>query len=141
MRLTEDDARARLDAQGHGAFATLHPERGADVVPCAYALVGDLVGIPVDTVKPKASQRLQRERNLDADPRATLLVDHWDGADWTRLWWVRAELRRVPDPDPDDVEALAVRLAERFVQYRDRPFTGMLVLRVVRLTGWSAADA
>ena len=139
MRLTDDDARSRLAAQGHGVLATLHETRGADAVPCAYAFVGDLVGIPVDTVKPKASQRLQRERNLDADPRATLLVDHWDGEDWSRLWWVRAELRRVTDPAADDVEALGARLAEQFVQYRDRPFTGMLVLRVVGLTGWAAA--
>jgi PPOX class probable F420-dependent enzyme len=140
VKLTDDDARARLAAQGHGVLATLHEVRGADAVPCAYALVGDLVGIPVDTVKPKASQRLQRERNLDADPRATLLADHWDGDDWSRLWWVRAELRRVTDPSADDVEALTARLAEQFAQYRDRPFTGLLVLRVVGLTGWSAAD-
>jgi len=82
MKLTADEARARLAAQVHGVCCTLHPERGPDPVPVVYALDDDgFVGIPVDRVKPKASSRLQRERNLEADPRATLLVDHWDRDD------------------------------------------------------------
>ena len=94
MRLAEDEARARLAAHDHGVLCTVHAERGVDAVPVVYAVDDDgFVGVPVDRVKPKASSRLQRERNLEADPRATLLVDHWDRDDWSRLWWVRAELR------------------------------------------------
>lgn len=64
-----------------------------DAVPVAYVMDEDgYVGVPVDRVKPKASRRLQRERNLEADPRATLLVENWESADWSQLWWVRAEL-------------------------------------------------
>ena len=36
------------------------------------------MGVPIERVKPQVSSRLQRERNLEADPRATLLVAHWD---------------------------------------------------------------
>ena len=72
----------------------MHAERGVDAVPVVYAVDDDgYVGVPVDRVKPKASSRLQRERNLEADPRGTLLVEHWDRDDWSQLWWVRAELR------------------------------------------------
>jgi len=80
------------------------------------------------------SSRLQRERNLEADPRATLLVEHWDRDDWSRLWWVRAELRFEGHAEP----ALADRLAERFEQYRDQPFDRVLLLRIVGITGWAA---
>jgi hypothetical protein len=90
--------------------------------------------VPVDRVKPKASSRLQRERNLEADPRGILLVEHWDRDDWSRLWWVRAELGFEGDAGP----ALGERLAERFPQYRDQPFDRVLGLRVVALTGWAA---
>src|SRR4029453_10552195 len=93
MRLAEHEARARLTAHDHGILCTVHPERGVDAVPVVYAVDHDCVGVPVDRVKPKASSRLQRERNLEADPRATLLVEHWDRDDWSQLWWVRAELR------------------------------------------------
>ena len=142
MRLAEDDARARLAAHDHGILCTVHAERGVDAVPVAYAVDEDgCVGVPVDLVKPKASSRLQRERNLEADPRATLLVEHWDLADWSRLWWVRAELRWRDDPDPEQTERLAALLADRYVQYRDQPFARVLVLCTVRVTGWSAQPA
>ena len=134
MRLAEDEARARLAAHDHGVLCTVHAQRGVDAVPVVYAVDDDFVGVPIDRVKPKASTRLQRERNLEADPRAALLVDHWDRDDWTRLWWVRAELRFQDGPQ----EALAARLAERYAQYRDLPFTRVLVLRIVGMSGWAA---
>jgi hypothetical protein len=90
-------------------------------------------------VKQKSSVRLQRERNLEADPRATLLVEHWDRDDWSRLWWVRAELRHVAEPSSGRTDDLAARLAARYSQYRDQPFTRVLVLRVLDVTGWAAA--
>jgi hypothetical protein len=95
--------------------------------------------VPVDFVKPKASLRLQRERNLETDPRATLLAEHWDPADWTQLWWVRTELRWQADADPDRVADLAVRLAGRYPQYQDQPFARILVLRIVGITAWSGS--
>jgi hypothetical protein len=92
----------------------------------------------VDRVKPKSSSQLQRERNLAADPRAALLVEHWDRDDWSRLWWVRAELRWQGDAVAARAAQLAGRLALAYPQYRDQPFTRVLVLRVVGLHGWAA---
>jgi PPOX class probable F420-dependent enzyme len=138
MRLAEDEARARLVDHDHGVLCTVHAERGVDAVPVVYAVDEDgYVGVPVDRVKPKASSRLQREQNLEADPRATLLVDHWDRDDWSRLWWVRAELRGQGD-DAGREAALAALLARRYPQYRDQPFVRVLVLRIVGVTGWTA---
>jgi hypothetical protein len=140
MKLRVDEARARLAAHVHGVCCTVHEERGPDPVPVVYALDdGGFVGIPIDRVKPKASSRLQRERNLQTDPRAALLVEHWDSEDWTRLWWVRAELRREDDPSPVRVDDLAARLARTVPQYADQPFDRVLVLRLVGLTGWAAS--
>ena len=139
MRLADKDARARLSVHDHGVLCTAHAERGVDAVPVAFALDRDgYVGVPVDLVKQKQSLRLQRERNLESDPRATLLVEHWDRDDWSRLWWVRAELRWEPHPPADRVASLAKQLSERYRQYEDQPFARVLVLRVVALTGWTA---
>jgi hypothetical protein len=139
MRLDHADARARLAEHDHGVLATMHEVRGVDAVPVVYAMIGELIGVPVDLVKPKSSTELQRERNLVADPRATLLVEHWDRDDWAQLWWARAELRYVGEPDPEWSNALGAVLAARFAQYREEPFAGMLVFRVVGVTGWSAS--
>ena len=140
MRLDHEEARSRLVVSDHAVLATRHTVRGVDVVPVVFAVdERDHVGIPVDRVKPKASQRLQRERNLREDPRAALLAERWDAQDWSRLWWVRAELRWVAEPAPELVEDLSARLAARYRQYRDEPFSSVLVLQVVGLTGWAAA--
>ncbi len=96
------------------------------------------MGVPVDLVKPKDSLRLQRQRNLEADRRATLLLEHWDRDDWTRLWWVRAEMHWVGE-DRSLEETLAVRLADRYPQYRDRPFARVLVFSLDGITGWAAS--
>jgi Pyridoxamine 5'-phosphate oxidase len=154
MRFAESEARARLAAHDHAILCTVHAERGVDAVPVVFAVDEDgYVGVPVDLVKPKASLQLQRERNLEADPRATLLIEHWDRNDWSKLWWVRAELRRQADATDiaaidtgaidtaaiDTEAALAAALARRYPQYRDQPFARVLVFRIVGVSGWSAA--
>lgn len=139
MRLSDSEALARLAAHDHGVLCTVHPVRGVDAVPAVYVTDTDgYVGVPVDRVKPKSSLRLQRERNLEFDSRATLLIDHWDPDDWSQLWWVRAELKWLGDDAPDREESLAIRLAQRHAQYHDRPFVRVLVLRIVAIYGWAA---
>jgi hypothetical protein len=140
MRLAGADALALLVAHDHGVLGTVHPERGVDAVPVVYVVTEDgCVGIPIDRVKPKSSTRLQREQNLAADPRATLLVEHWDRDDWSQLWWVRAELRSCLDVAAAQSADVASRLASAYPQYRDQPFTRVLVLRIIGITGWTAA--
>lgn len=142
MKLSEDEARSRLAAQVHGVLVTLHPERGPDPQPVVYAVTDDgHVGVPIDKVKPKSSTRLRREDNLDADPRGSLLVEHWETEDWSRLWWVRAQLEHVPDPAAAVVDDLADRLARTVPQYADKPFHRVLVCRVVGVTGWAASES
>ena len=141
MRLDEQAARARLAGHDHGVLCTLHAERGVDAVPVVYAVVGDRLGIPIDTVKAKSSVRLQRVRNLEADNRATLLIEAWDRDDWSRLWWVRTELRWVSDPAEPEQTDLATALRDRYPQYSDSPFADVLVFEIVGSSGWAASES
>ena len=142
MRLSTEEARARLAANVHGVLCTIHPERGPDPTPAVYAVTDDgHIGVPIDTVKPKASTRLQREDNLAADGRGAMLVEHWDPEDWTRLWWVRADLQHLDDPPASVLADLGDRLARTVPQYADKPFDHIVVCRVVDVTGWAAAEA
>lgn len=141
MRLNEETARSRLGEHVHGVFCTLHPSRGPDPQPVVYAVSDDrYVGVPIDRVKPKASSRLRREDNLAADPRGSLLVEHWDPEDWSRLWWVRADVRHVDDPPSSVTDDLADRLAGTVPQYADKPFHRILVCRIAKVTGWAASE-
>jgi Pyridoxamine 5'-phosphate oxidase len=105
--MSREVAWRRLEMATHGVLCTVHPLRGIDAVPCVYATDdAGFVGVPIATVKEKSTARLQREVNLDADPRASLLVESWDPVDWSRLWWVRVELRLVTTPDPARIKTI-----------------------------------
>ncbi|MBM7415502.1 MULTISPECIES: pyridoxamine 5'-phosphate oxidase family protein [Nocardiaceae] len=138
MRLARSEAVARLAARDHGVLCTVHATRGVDAVPCVFAADDGFIGVPVDRVKPKSTFRLQRERNLDADRRATLLVEQWDRDDWSQLWWVRASLRWEADPSPRQVDDLSAQLRRRFSQYVGEPFARIHVFRIIEVTGWAA---
>ena len=132
------DARTRLERADHGILGTLHPTRGIDIVPVCFVVDGDLIAIPVDTIKPKRSTRLGRFRNLEADPRATLLVEHWDFDDWSALWWVRASLV-LTEIDAETAADLTRRLAEKHHQYAHGGIESVIPLRIVDLGEWSAS--
>ena len=141
MKMSSERAHSRLAAAVHGVVCTLHPDRGPDPQPVVYAVSEDgHIGVPIDSVKPKASTRLRREDNLEADPRGALLIEHWDAEDWSRLWWVRADLEHVPDPPQALLDELSDKLAHTVPQYADKPFYRVLVCRIVDVTGWSASE-
>jgi PPOX class probable F420-dependent enzyme len=91
-------------------------------VPICFAIEGDTLYTAVDE-KPKRTRRLQRLRNIEADPRVEVLIDHYDDDDWTRLWWVRLRGRA---RNVDDAHALEL-LAAKYPQYRDRPPSGPVI--------------
>lgn len=138
MHLDRAEAMSRAAAADHGVLATLDRTRGADLVPACFAIVGDWLAVPIDSVKPKGSTALGRIRNLERDPRATLLVEGWDRDDWSRLWWVRLSLRRDEAP-ATMTSALVGALRDRYPQYRDAPFTDVLAFRIQQVAGWSAS--
>lgn len=137
MHLERTEALRRAADADHGVLATLELVRGADLVPVCFGIVGEWVAVPIDSVKPKGSTALGRVRNLEHDPRATLLAEHWDREDWSRLWWVRLSLRRSVPPD-DILGALVQSLRDRYPQYGDAPFTDVLTFRIEHVAGWSA---
>jgi hypothetical protein len=89
-------------------------------------------------VKPKGSTALGRVRNLERDPRATFLLEHWDPDDWTRLWWVQLLLVRTQEA-PERVAMLERLLRERYRQYRAGSFIDLLTFRIEHVGGWEAA--
>jgi hypothetical protein len=138
MHLEKAEALRRAIEADHGVLATLHASRGADLVPACFAIEDGWLAIPVDSVKPKGSTALGRIRNLERDPRATLLVEHWDAGDWTRLWWVRLLLIRAEAP-PDLAERLEAGLRRRYRQYATARFVEILAFRIDHVGGWAGS--
>ncbi len=139
MHLEHDESLRRAMSADHGILATLNRNHGAILVPACYVIDGDRLAIPIDSVKPKGSTALGRIRNLERDPRASLLVEHWDPGDWARLWWVHLLLVRTTDEPPDRVARLEEGLRERYAQYRTTTFVEILTFRIEKVGGWAAA--
>jgi PPOX class probable F420-dependent enzyme len=130
------DSRALLAAARVGRLATVRPDGRPHVVVCCFAVEGDLVWTAVDA-KPKRGTRLQRLTNLRANPRASLLVDHYE-EDWERLWWVRVDGTAEVLDEGDD-RALAA-LTAKYPQYTASPPAGpVIALTIVRMSAWSAS--
>jgi PPOX class probable F420-dependent enzyme len=140
VRLDRSRCQDLLSGSERGVLATLHPERGADVVPVCFVVDGDRLAVPVDRIKPKSGVELQRVRNLERDARAALLCDYWDRDDWSRLWWVRASMERT-EADDEVRPRLEDGLRRKYRQYTGQAFAQLLVFRVTQLTGWSASEA
>ena len=138
MRLKGDRCEQLLHRSDHGVLATLHPGRGVDAVPACFVVVGRGLAVPLDRVKPKDSEDLQRTRNLDRDPRAALLCEHWDARDWSKLWWVRASLVRVATDTARNSEFESL-LRRKYPQYEDQDFAGLLSFRITGMAGWAAS--
>ncbi|WP_135533770.1 TIGR03668 family PPOX class F420-dependent oxidoreductase [Halostella pelagica] len=112
-------------------LATVTGDGAPHAVPVCYALVDGAVVSPLDE-KPKAVEatELRRVRNVRADPRVTLLVDHY-AENWDELGWVQirgtAELRQ---PNDDGHEPAVRALREKYDQYVDQAIESRPVLRV-----------
>ena len=79
----------RFAAQRVARLATVSAA-GPRLVPVTFAWHGGTAVWAVDRVKPKRPGPLRRERDLAADPRVAMLVDHYS-EDWTALWWVELQ--------------------------------------------------
>ncbi len=108
-----------------------------------FVLVGDTLYQAIDA-KPKsvAARRLRRVKNVRANPRVALLIDHYV-EEWRRLWWVLLFGRaRLIDHGPEHQRAIDA-LRRKYQQYRTTTRLSsdalVIALDVQRLRQWRAS--
>jgi PPOX class probable F420-dependent enzyme len=128
--------RALFAAARVARLATVSADGQPHVVPIVFALplAGDLIYSAVDG-KPKRSRALRRLANIAANPRVSVLADHYD-EDWSQLWWLRADgTASVVDSSPDAIAALTAK----YPQYLDVSLGGpFLHITVDHWASWHA---
>jgi PPOX class probable F420-dependent enzyme len=130
-------AERHLAAARVGHLATVTPDGRPHVVPVCFAVHEGRIVTAVDA-KPKGTKQLARLANVRATARASLLVDHYDDADWSRLWWVRV------DGPAQVVESDAAldTLAAKYAQYRERRPPGpVIAITPERWRSWIPSQA
>jgi PPOX class probable F420-dependent enzyme len=121
-----------------GRLATADAGGAPHVIPVCYVFDGQAIYSVLDQ-KPKRSAlpRLKRVRNIQANPRVALVVDHYE-EDWQRLWYIlvsgQAELLVEGN---ERVEAIKL-LRQKYSQYRDMPIDPNPVIKITpdRVVSW-----
>jgi PPOX class probable F420-dependent enzyme len=103
-----------------GRLATADGEGRPHAVPVCFALLGDRIVTPIDE-KPKDAQpgALRRLRDIAANPRVALVVDHYVES-WSDLGWVqvRGTATRLDPGDDGHASGIEV-LRGKYDQYAD----------------------
>src|SRR6188472_762878 len=136
--------RSFLESSRRAVLATIAPDGHPRLVPICFVVAGEppILYTPIDD-KPKRSDdplTLARVRDIQADPRVTVLVDRWD-EDWTRLAWLRVEgIAILVKPGAEGIEhaAAIARLRAKYPQYGTHRLEERPLLRVTpeRVVGW-----
>ncbi len=101
-----------------GRLATADAQGLPHVIPVCYALMDDAIYSVLDQKPKRASlTRLRRVRNILANPRVSLAVDHYE-ENWERLWYIlisgQAELLEEGTERPAAIQVLRAK----YPQYR-----------------------
>jgi PPOX class probable F420-dependent enzyme len=133
VRLGNEVCRQRLAAADRAVLASTGADLRPHLVPVTFALTGDELVIAIDQ-KPKSTTDLRRLRNIAWNPRVAILCDRYD-ADWSQLWWVRADgAARIDQQNPAAVQSLAAK----YPPYRlDPPSGPVITVTIDNWTGWS----
>jgi PPOX class probable F420-dependent enzyme len=139
--VTTPDVPVQFAAAAVAALATVRDDGAPHVVPVVFAVAVHDDQATIYTAvdgKPKSTQRLRRLANIAANPRVSLLVDHYD-ADWTQLWWVRADGIATVHHDGPQLAAGHAALRHDYPQYRRVALDGPVI--AVAVTRWSSWHA
>ena len=124
-----------------GRLGTADASGEPAVVPFCYAWDGAALYSAIDA-KPKrvAPASLRRIRNIQDNPRVSVVIDEYD-EDWERLWWVRADgTARVVEDGPERDTTIRL-LRAKYLQYErwTTPFGAATIITVERVTSWTLA--
>ena len=135
--MADNDAAAMFAESPVAMLATVAADGVPHLVPVVFAVHNGVVYTAVDA-KRKTTQRLRRLANIEANPRVSMLVDHYDD-DWTQLWWVRADGVAAVHHSGEEMAAGYAHLRQKYVQYQRIALDGPVVtVEVQRWSHWHA---
>lgn len=122
-------------------LATLDPSGHPHLIPVCYATDGHAYYSAIDA-KPKRTppERLKRVRNIRANPRVALLIDHYE-EDWRRLRYVLVQGQAELLSRGPEFRAARELILAKYPQYVAMPLAEpglMIKITPERVVAWSA---
>jgi len=123
-----------------GHLATADATGQPHVIPVCYVFDGESVYSVLDA-KPKTTplRQLRRVRNILANPRVSLVVDHYE-EDWTSLQYVMVTGDAGLLESGEEWARAIVMLREKYPQYQQMDLAQSPVIKIVpsRFVPWSS---
>jgi len=123
-----------------GHLATADATGQPHVIPVCYVFDGESVYSVLDA-KPKTTplSQLRRVRNILANPRVSLVVDHYE-EDWTSLQYVMVTGDAGLLESGEEWARAIVMLREKYPQYQQMDLAQSPVIKIVpsRFVPWSS---
>jgi PPOX class probable F420-dependent enzyme len=118
------------------ALATIGAAGRPNLVPVCFAFAAGRFAVPIDE-KPKSGRPLARLRNIDRDPRVSLLFDHYDD-DWRQLAWLRVEGVASLESEGGPFRRELDELRRRYAQYREMALESrpLILIEPTRAVSW-----
>ena len=121
-------------------LATADPRGTPHVIPICFVFDGRALYSAIDEKPKRASPRsLRRLRNIMANPRVALVIDHYE-ENWRRLRYVLVHgTAAIVDRGPEHRRAITL-LRGKYRQYRSMRLEGRHVVKIVplRVRAWDA---
>lgn len=136
--------RTYLDEARVGRLATTDEDGRPHAVPVCYALAGSEIVTPLDE-KPKevGPSELQRVRNIRANPRVTLVVDHYV-EDWDELGWVQVRgTASLCESDTASHDTAVAALRSKYEQYAEHTLADKPIICIDpgHVVSWGELDS
>jgi PPOX class probable F420-dependent enzyme len=134
LRIDQDEMRRRVAEARVARVGTLDEDGRVHLVPVVFAVDGDTLYSTSDA----GPRPVKRVRNLERDPRVTVLVDVYD-EDWPTVWWVRVRgTGRTVETESERDRAWRL-LREKYPQYERTPpsVEGARPMMAVDVEDWS----
>jgi len=104
-----------------------------------FVFEGDTIYTPIDHKRTR-TRRLQRLRNIEANPDAAVLVDHYSES-WDECWWLRLRGRGRILQGGEEFEHARGLLTARYQQYTDAAQIGpVIAIDIDEWMGWQARE-
>ena len=140
MNLTAEQERYASRARV-ARLATVDESGHPHMVPVCFAYKQGSFYTAID-LKPKAAPpaRLRRVRNISANPRVALLIDHYE-EEWGNLSYLLVRATASVVKDEEERTRAARTLRAKYEQYRTLLEDDALVIRLmpVRVSAWAAS--
>jgi PPOX class probable F420-dependent enzyme len=125
------DERAYIERARVARLATADADARPHAVPICFALLDDTVVTPIDE-KPKSSapDAIRRVRDISANPRVAIVVDHYH-ENWDSIGWLKIHGTAIINhPDHDDHTDAVHALRAKYDQYHDHALEDCPIIHI-----------